>query len=128
MASYGALALAILALAIMRALLRHRDRVEPRVISAPSGFSLRRPFASLGWRYEPLAADLFIILAVTLLVARGPIGEALFTTPSGKFSPGVIDYSWFEALFSPFIGSFSEGFLPEEGRTSSLWSPTLESP
>ncbi len=112
-ASYGALALAILALAIMRALLRHRDRVEPRVISAPSGFSLRRPFASLGWRYEPLAADLFIILAVTLLVARGPIGEALFTTPSGKFSPGVIDYSWFEALFSPFIGSFSEGFLPE---------------
>ncbi len=116
-ASYGALALAILALAIMRALLRHRDRVEPRVISAPSGFSLRRPFASLGWRYEPLAADLFIILAVTLLVARGPIGEALFTTPSGKFSPGVIDYSWFEALFSPFLGSFSDGFLPE-GRTN----------
>jgi len=112
-ASYGALAISILALAILRALLRHRDRVEPRVITAPTGFSLRRPFASLGWRLEPLAADLFIILAVTLLVTRGLIGEALFTTPSGKFSPGVISYSLFESLFSPFLGSFPDGFLPD---------------
>ena len=108
-ASYGALAISILALAIVRALLRHNDRVEPRVITAPAGFSLRRPFASLGWRLEPLAADLFVILAFTLLVARGLIGDALFTTPGGNFSPGVISYSLFEALFSPFLGSLSDG-------------------
>ena len=51
-----------------------------------AGFSLRRPFASLGWRYEPLAADLFVIAAIVILVARVQIGEALFTNSSGEFS------------------------------------------
>jgi len=117
-ASYGALALSVVGLAMVRALLRHQDRVEPRAISAPQGFSLRRPFASLGWRFEPLAADLFVILSLVLLLTRVPIGEALFTTPSGRFSPGVISSDMFEALFYPFLGSLPEGLTTVDGKSN----------
>ena len=117
-ASYGALALSVVGLAMVRALLRHQDRVEPRTISAPRGFSLRRPFASLGWRFEPLAADLFVILTLVLLLTRVQIGEALFTTPSGRFSPGVISSDMFEALFYPFLGSLPDGLTTIDGKSN----------
>ena len=117
-ASYGALALSLVGLALLRAFLRHRDRVEPRHISEPSRFSLRRPFASLGWRYEPLAADLFVIVSLVLLITRVQIGEALFTTPSGRFSPGVISESVFEALFYPFLSSLPEGLTTIDGKSN----------
>jgi len=117
-ASYGALALSVVGLAMVRALLRHQDRVEPRAISAPQGFSLRRPFASLGWRFEPLAADLFVILSLVLLLTRVQIGEALFTTPSGRFSPGVISSDLFEALFYPFLGSLPDGLTTIDGKSN----------
>ena len=117
-ASYGALALSVVGLAMVRALLRHQDRVEPRTISAPQGFSLRRPFASLGWRFEPLAADLFVILSLVLLLTRVQIGEALFTTPSGRFSPGVISSDLFEALFYPFLGSLPDGLTTIDGKSN----------
>ena len=117
-ASYGALALSVVGLAMVRALLRHQDRVEPRTISAPRGFSLRRPFASLGWRFEPLAADLFVILSLVLLLTRVQIGEALFTTPTGRFSPGVISSDLFEALFYPFLGSLPDGLTTIDGKSN----------
>jgi His/Glu/Gln/Arg/opine family amino acid ABC transporter permease subunit len=118
-ASYGALAISIFGLALLRALLRHNDRAEPRVVSALSGFSLRRPFASLGWRLEPLAADLFVVLSLVLLVIRVQIGDALFQTPNGYWSPQalhvgsiggvIISESMLEALFSPFLGALPDG-------------------
>ena len=117
-ASYGALALSVVGLALVRAVLRHKDRVEPRAISRPPGFSFRRPFASLGWRYEPLAADLFVIFSLVLLLTRVQIGEALFTTPSGRFSPGVISSDLFEALFYPFLGSLPEGLTTIDGKSN----------
>ena len=118
-ASYGALALSLVGLALLRAFLRHRDRIEPRSVNAPSsGFSLRRPFASLGWRYEPLAADLFVIIAMVLLVARVQIGEALFTNSSGEFSSNLISESAFQALFYPFLTSLPEGLATIDGRSN----------
>ena len=118
-ASYGALALSLVGLALLRAFLRHRDRIEPRTITAPStGFSLRRPFASLGWRYEPLAADLFVIAAIVILVARVQIGEALFTNSSGEFSSNLISESAFQALFYPFLTSLPEGLATIDGRSN----------
>jgi His/Glu/Gln/Arg/opine family amino acid ABC transporter permease subunit len=118
-ASYGALAISIFGLALLRALFRHNDRTEPRVVSAPSGFSLRRPFASLGWRLEPLAADLFVVISLVLLVIRAQIGDALFQTPNGYWSPQalhvgsiggvIISESMLEALFSPFLGALPDG-------------------
>ncbi len=62
---YARLLFAIIGLAILRSVMRHRSRVEPRFISRPDstlGF-LRRPFSFLGWRFEPLAADLFLIVS-----------------------------------------------------------------
>ena len=118
-ASYGALAMSLVGLALLRAFLRHRDRIEPRTITAPStGFSLRRPFASLGWRYEPLAADLFVIAAIVILVARVQIGEALFTNSSGEFSSNLISESAFQALFYPFLTSLPEGLATIDGRSN----------
>ena len=118
-ASYGALAISLVGLALLRAFLRHRDRIEPRTTTAPStGFSLRRPFASLGWRYEPLAADLFVIAAMVILVARVQIGEALFTNSSGEFSSNLISESAFQALFYPFLTSLPEGLATIDGRSN----------
>ena len=118
-ASYGALAMSLVGLALLRAFLRHRDRIEPRTITAPSTeFSLRRPFASLGWRYEPLAADLFVIAAIVILVARVQIGEALFTNSSGEFSSNLISESAFQALFYPFLTSLPDGLATIDGRSN----------
>jgi len=69
-ASYQRLAMALVALALLRAILRHMDRVEPRFIITPSTPQehLRRPFSSLGWRLEALASDIFLIVAAVLFI------------------------------------------------------------
>ena len=105
--SYGALFLAIIGLAFLRMYLRHSDRIEPRSISVPKDLSskLSRPFHKLGWRYEALAADVFLILAFVFLVARVSIGESLF-----NWLPNY----HFETLFSPVVSS------PESGNIQSL--------
>ena len=57
-------------LMLVRVWLRFQDRVEPRELSAPSGIDLiRRPFSPLGWRAEPLAADVFLIFSLFLCVS-----------------------------------------------------------
>ncbi|MEC7436760.1 MAG: hypothetical protein VYB27_06735, partial [Candidatus Thermoplasmatota archaeon] len=96
--SYGALFLAIIGLGLLRIYLRHNDRVEPRTISIPNDLSskITRPFYKFGWRFEAFAADIFLILAFVLLIARVSIGEALFT-----WLPNY----YFETFFSPVIST-----------------------
>ena len=117
-ASASAVGTAVLGLAILRAFLRQSDRVEPRVIAESEGILGRfsRPFSPLGWRMEPLAADLLVLAAIVILVTRVQIGEALFLTPAGGFSSGLISHSMFEALFSPFIttGDTTFGWVVQE--------------
>jgi len=69
-ASYQRLLMGIVALALLRAALRHMDRIEPREIVTPSTLlgHVRRPFSALGWRLEALAADLFLIVAAVLFI------------------------------------------------------------
>jgi His/Glu/Gln/Arg/opine family amino acid ABC transporter permease subunit len=61
----------IVALALLRAYLHHLDRIEPRTISTPSTALgvVRRPFHSLGWRVEPLAAELFVVASAVVFLA-----------------------------------------------------------
>ena len=105
--SYGALFLAIIGLGMLRIYLRHSDRTEPRAISVPNDLvgTLRRPFHKLGWRYEALAADIFLILSFVFLVARVSIGDSLFS-----WLPNF----YFETLFSPVVST------PESGNVQSL--------
>jgi len=105
--SYGALFLAIIGLGMLRIYLRHSDRTEPRAISVPNDLSgiLSRPFHKLGWRYEALAADIFLILAFIFLIARVSIGDSLFT-----WLPNY----YFETLFSPVVST------PESGNVQSF--------
>jgi His/Glu/Gln/Arg/opine family amino acid ABC transporter permease subunit len=69
-ASYQRLLMGIVALALLRAALRHMDRIEPREIVTPSTLlgHVRRPFSSLGWRLEALASDLFLIAVAVLFI------------------------------------------------------------
>ena len=56
-------------LMLVRVWLRFQDRVEPREQSTPTGIDLiRRPFSPMGWRAEPLAADVFLIFSLFLCV------------------------------------------------------------
>ena len=105
--SYGALFLAIIGLGMLRIYLRHSDRTEPRAISVPNDLVgiLSRPFHKLGWRYEALAADIFLILSFVFLVARVSIGDSLFS-----WLPNF----YFETLFSPVVST------PESGNVQSL--------
>ena len=105
--SYGALFLAIIGLGVLRIFLRHSDRTEPRSISVPNNLSgmISRPFHKLGWRYEALAADIFLLLSFIFLIARVSIGDSLFT-----WLPNY----YFETLFSPVVSS------PESGNIQSL--------
>jgi len=110
-ASYAALALSILSLALLRVYLRFRDRVAPRKPNSPQSFSgrIRRPFSSLDWKMEALAADLLVVSAFALLIARVHIGEAIFGEDLDK--DGLIDaVRWipvtlYDAMFTPFLST-----------------------
>ena len=69
-ASYQRLVMGLVALALLRAALRHMDRIKPRFIITPSTPQehLRRPFSTLGWRLEALASDIFLIIAALIFI------------------------------------------------------------
>ena len=98
--SYSSLLVALFGLAVLRIFLRFKDRIEPRRISTPVGFSFRRPFSKMGWKIENLSSDIFLLFALLLLVARVPIGEMAFS-----WLPETV----FEALFFPFLDTPSDG-------------------
>ena len=108
--SYGAFFLALIGLAILRIFLRQKDRIEPRSINIPQNFvgTLSRPFHKLGWKYEALAADIFLIFTLVFLVARVSIGDAF--TWLGTYR-GV---ELHEMFFSPVVST------PESGNIQSL--------
>ncbi len=65
--SFFHVAVGLALLMVLRVWLRFQDRVRPREISNPSGVGLlRRPFSSLGWKIEPMVADLFLIFTLVL--------------------------------------------------------------
>ncbi len=68
--SYQRLVMGLVALALLRAGLRHMDRIEPRFIVAPKTplEHVRRPFSILGWRAEALAADILLIVAAVVFI------------------------------------------------------------
>jgi len=68
--SYQRLVMGLVALALLRAGLRHMDRVEPRFIVTPNTplEHVRRPFSALGWRIEALVADIFLIVAAVVFI------------------------------------------------------------
>mgnify|MGYP001292205539 FL=1 len=67
--SYLHVMVGVALLMLVRVWLRFQDRVEPREQSTPTGIDLiRRPFSPMGWRAEPLAADVFLIFSLFLCV------------------------------------------------------------
>lgn len=67
--SYLHVMVGVALLMLVRVGLRFQDRVEPREQSTPTGIDLiRRPFSPMGWRAEPLAADVFLIFSLFLCV------------------------------------------------------------
>ena len=69
--SYEFVLVGVAILALTRVGLRYFDREEPRVISQPSTpvEHLFRPFSSLGWRLEPLAADTTLVASAFLFIS-----------------------------------------------------------
>jgi len=69
-ASYQRLVMALTGLALLRVALRFIDRIEPRNVISPGNLfeHLRRPFSTLGWRIEVLAADLLLIAAALVFI------------------------------------------------------------
>nr|AIF01201.1 amino acid ABC transporter permease (aapQ, bztB) [uncultured marine group II/III euryarchaeote KM3_143_C03] len=68
--SYQRLLMGLVALALLRVALRHMDRIEPRFIVTPNTpfEHLRRPFSTMGWRLEALAADVLLIVAAVVFI------------------------------------------------------------
>ncbi|MDP6213011.1 MAG: ABC transporter permease subunit, partial [Candidatus Thalassarchaeaceae archaeon] len=69
--SYEFVLVGLAILALTRVGLRYFDRDEPRVISQPRTpvEHLFRPFSSLGWRLEPLAADTTLVASAFLFIS-----------------------------------------------------------
>jgi len=68
--SYPVLVMGIAVLALLRAGLRHMDRIEPRFIVTPNTpfEHLRRPFSILGWKAEALLVDISLIAAALVFI------------------------------------------------------------
>ena len=120
--SYGAFFLALIGLAILRIFLRQKDRIEPRSINIPQDFvgTLSRPFHKLGWKYEALAADIFLIFTLVFLVARVQIGDYFSTwwlievLDIGGLGLEYAGVGLYEMFFSPVAST------PESGNIQSL--------
>ena len=69
-ASYQRLVMGMVALALLRAGLRQMDRIKPRFTVLPNTpfEHLRRPFSTMGWRFEALAADILLIVAAVVFI------------------------------------------------------------
>lgn len=106
--SYGAFFLALIGLATLRIFLRQSDRIEPRSVNIPQDIvgKISRPFHKLGWKYEALAADIFLIFTLIFIVARVTIGDLAFNW---------LPNNYFEMFFSPVVST------PESGNIQSLW-------
>jgi len=106
--SYGAFFLALIGLATLRIFLRQNDRIEPRSINNPQNLfgNISRPFHKLGWKYEALAADIFLIFTLVFIIARVTIGDFAFNW---------LPNNYFEMFFSPVVST------PESGNIQSLW-------
>ena len=95
-ASYQRLLMGLVALALLRAGLRHMDRVKPRFIVTPSTplDLLRRPFNTFGWRLEALASDIFLIVtAVVFLNFLVPFVSTKGGGIEAAFAMAVIVYA-----------------------------------
>lgn len=107
---YSRLLFALIGLAVLRAVMRHRSRVEPRFISRPDslfGF-IRRPFSFLGWRFEPLVADLFLIFSsIIFLILFVP-----FITTHGGGWNGLI------GIFVILYGLYITTSIDDDGMNS----------
>jgi His/Glu/Gln/Arg/opine family amino acid ABC transporter permease subunit len=69
--SFFHVAIGLAVLMLLRVWLRFQDRIKPREITQPSGLAmLRRPFSSMGWRAEPLVADIFLIFSLALCASE----------------------------------------------------------
>ena len=70
----------LIILGLVKIMMRQMARVEPRKVDDSKNTLIQRPFSVLSWRYEALASDLLILLAiVTFAVMSYPF----FTTTSG---------------------------------------------
>ena len=100
--------MALIGLAILRIFLRQNDRIKPRSINNPQNLfgKISRPFQKLGWKYEALAADIFLIFTLVFIVARVTIGDIAFNW---------LPNDYFEMFFSPVVST------PESGNIQSLW-------
>jgi His/Glu/Gln/Arg/opine family amino acid ABC transporter permease subunit len=68
-ADYSRLMIGIIILGSVRIFLRHKSRVEPRLIGGKGEHNLlSRPFSKLGWKIETLAADIIIFSGLLLFV------------------------------------------------------------
>jgi len=69
-ASYQRLVMGIIALALLRVGLRQMATFKPRPIVTPNTpfEHLRRPFSTMGWRFEALAADILLIVAAVVFI------------------------------------------------------------
>ena len=89
-ASYQMLFAAIVGLAMLRTALRFTERVEPRAhsttASSPLPQIMRRPFEPLGWKFEPVACELFVIAAGVYFVA---VLHPFVTTAGGGNETGL---------------------------------------
>ena len=124
--SYGAFFLSLIGLAILRIFLRQKDRIEPRSIKSPQNLfgKVSRPFYKLGWKYEALAADIFLIFTLVFLVARVQIGDYFSTwwlievlDIGGLVEKLGLEYAGvglYEMFFSPVVST------PESGNIQSL--------
>jgi len=80
-ADYSRLLIGIIILGTVRIILRHKSRVQPRIIASKEGPNLlSRPFSKFGWKIETLAADIIIFSGLIIFII---LSQSFFTTGGG---------------------------------------------
>ena len=82
-AEHSRIFIGLMLLALVKIIMRHMSRVEPRKVDQSKRDLIQRPFHFLGWRLETLFSDLFVFISVIIFAI---MSYPFFTTSSGGLS------------------------------------------
>jgi len=82
-AEHSRIFIGLMLLALVKIIMRHMSRVEPRKVDQSKRDLIQRPFHFLGWRLETLFSDLFVLISVIIFAI---MSYPFFTTSSGGLS------------------------------------------
>jgi len=82
-AEHSRIFVGLMLLGLVKIIMRQMSRVEPRKVDDSKRNLIQRPFYVLGWKFEALVSDLFVLISIIVFTV---MSYSFFTSASGGLS------------------------------------------